>query len=315
MQLAAVLCAAGALAFAPAPPERPDKILFTSMSADGKNIGVCAMNPDGSKRTTLSKEGALEIDPAFSPDGQRIVFATVSKDDMKGDLWVMAADGTGRKQLTQSKAKAIILSPSWSPDGKHILFTRMTVANGPPMDAELLVIDADGQNEKSLGKGLMGAWSPDDKQILYTTLEMGGDFEPRLTVMDADGKNSKQLFQTPSMMGSYSPDGKRITYMGAPSTKNTKPRIYVANADGSQAAQVTTAADAFELAPRWSPDGKRVLFNRSAERQNGPPAKATIVAIDPDGKNEKELTSGDGMDLLGGAALFLMERMAQPPKP
>jgi Tol biopolymer transport system component len=99
--LFAALCVATALALPPAPPERPDKIVYTSIYApDPKNAWVCIMNADGSNRTPLSKEGSIEIDPALSPDGQRIAFVAVSKDDSKGDVWVMAADGSGRKQLT-----------------------------------------------------------------------------------------------------------------------------------------------------------------------------------------------------------------------
>ena len=317
----AALCAAGALALAPAPPEvKNDKIVFTSMSETTKKVGdvvvetnrvgVFIMNADGSQRTSLTKEGAIEIDPSLSPDGKRIAFVAVAKDDVKGDLWVMDVGGGDRRQLTESKAKTLVNSPSWSPDGKRIAFTRMAAQNGPPTDAEIVIVDADGKNEKSLGKGLMPAWSPDGKQVLYTTLEKGGDFEPRLTVMDADGGNAKQLFKTPSMMGAFAPDGKRIAYMGAPTTKNTTPHIYAADADGSQAAQVTSQGDTFEVGPRWSADGKRLVFSRMPNAKNGPPKTASIVVMDADGKNETELTKGDGMDLTGGAAILLMERMA-----
>src|SRR5207302_6358194 len=134
------------------------------------------------------------------------------------------------------------------------------------------------------------------------------DFEPRLTVMDADGNNAKRLLKTPAMMGAFSPDGKRIVFMGAPSTKNTTPHIYVAKAGGSDAAQVTPQAEVFEVAPRWSADGTNLVFSRMPNAKNGPPKTASLVVIDADGKNEKELPKGDGMDLTGGAALFLLER-------
>jgi len=304
----AALCAGGALAFAPAPPERMgDKIAFTSISEDGKKAEVVVMKLDGSERTTLTKEGVLEIDPALSSDGKHIAFVVVGKDDMKGDLWVMGADGAGRKQLTENQAKTIVLSPAWSPDGKRIAFTRMTAQGGPPTDAELVVVDADGKNEKSVGKGMMAAWSPDGKRILFAALEPGKGFEPRLTVMDADGNNPTQLFKTPSMMGTFSPDGRRIAYIGAPNTTDKQPHIYVANADGSQAAQVTPQSDAFEVGPLWSVDGKRIVFSRAPDAKNGPPKKTSLVIMDADGKNEKELTKGDVLDLTGGAALFLLD--------
>src|SRR4051812_30021626 len=57
----AALCVGGALTAAPAPPETPpDKLVVTSMSPDGKKIGLFITNADGSQRTTLTKEGAVE---------------------------------------------------------------------------------------------------------------------------------------------------------------------------------------------------------------------------------------------------------------
>jgi Tol biopolymer transport system component len=191
----------------------------------------------------------------------------------------------------------------------------MTAGKLPTMDAQLFVMDADGQNEKSLGKGQMAVWSPDGKQILYND-----PIGSVLWVMDADGKNAKQLFQTPSRMRAYSPDGKRIAYVCVPRSvgpatqfagagfggggRQPPTRIYVANADGSGAAPVTTAEpEASDSAPRWSADGKRIYFNRMPEKDRaGRPANvAYILAIDPDGKNEKELVKTDALDLLGSA--------------
>jgi Tol biopolymer transport system component len=170
-----------------------------------------------------------------------------------------------------------------------------------------MVMDADGKNAQALGNGILPAWSPDGKKILYTMVEKGPKMEPHLAVMDADGKNVKKVTATGvAMMGSWSPDGKKIVYIGAADTGRSKPHIHVSNPDGTEATQLTKdAGDLGERAPRWSADGKRIYFNRM--NFGGPGGnKITLHVMDANGTNEKQMTKGDGMELLGGSALFFV---------
>jgi Tol biopolymer transport system component len=63
-------------------------------------------------------------DPAFSPDGQYIVF-TGRPDYRVNDLFVMTRDGKNVTQVTQTGAAR---SPVWAPDGKRLGFLNGTQA-------------------------------------------------------------------------------------------------------------------------------------------------------------------------------------------
>jgi Tol biopolymer transport system component len=181
----------------------------------------------------------------------------------RAEILVANADGSDAKKITVAEEKEIAFGASWSPDGQRLAYSVMKIPeDGPPSNIALMVGDADGKNAKKLSEGMIPAWSPDGKRILYTVLGMGADFDVHLHLMDADGKNDKELFKGKSMMGTYSQDGKRIVYMAGKEGKREMPRIHVCNADGSEPTQVTTGEDQFELAPRWSADGKRIFFNR-----------------------------------------------------
>lgn len=71
------------------------------------------------KAITNEKKGAY--DPAWSADGQWIVFSARSEKGDETDLYIMHADGSGRQRLTDGGKDR---GASWSPDGTQIAFLR-----------------------------------------------------------------------------------------------------------------------------------------------------------------------------------------------
>ena len=82
------------------------------------------MNADGSGSDRLTRNGAHNFNPAWSPDGQRIAFergrrqAHPTGSGAWGyEVYVMNADGSGQQRLTRGGSQ-----PRWSPDGRKIAF-------------------------------------------------------------------------------------------------------------------------------------------------------------------------------------------------
>src|SRR3954447_21705795 len=90
--LAALVWGAG-LGSAQAAPHRADGGF--AFVVPGARIATAM--PDGSGRVTVSTGPGKDLDPAFSPDGTRIAFASTRTGG--GDIYVMNADGTGIVQL------------------------------------------------------------------------------------------------------------------------------------------------------------------------------------------------------------------------
>ena len=81
-----------------------------------------------------------------------------------------------------------------------------------------------------------------------------------------------------------SPDGSRIAFV---SNRDGADDLFVIAADGTGETRLTRTPEA-EAAPGWTPDGKHVVFSIFANDAS------RFFAIDPDGKNQREIASVPG---------------------
>lgn len=93
------------------------------------------------------------LDPDWSPDGRRIVFASIAGPGIDFEVWVMNASGKQWVRLTTNRVQES--SPVWSPDGRRIAFVR-----GKPFFGGIYVMNADGTGVRKLTKGASPAWQP-----------------------------------------------------------------------------------------------------------------------------------------------------------
>ena len=251
-------------------------IVFTS-TRDG-NDEIYSMATDGSAQTNLTTNPARDQDPAWSPDGSRIAFAS-TRAGSHLDIWVMNADGSAPVNLTplpdSTGSGQAGIEPAWSPDGSRIAYS---------YQGDVWVMNADGSGKANLthdpalpAAGWQAAWSPDGSKIAYVR---GAD----IWVMNSDGTAKTQLTFTTGGLGTekspdWSPDGARIVY-------EKSGQIWRMNADGSAEKAVAAAAGEGGTRPAWSAARNRIVFSsNSFSAPNG----YDIFVMKPDGTGVKRL--------------------------
>jgi WD40 repeat protein len=70
------------------------------------------MNADGTNQLRLTNNTVQDVEPAWSPDGSKIVF--VKADSSQTDLYTIKPDGTGETNITNTPASSEY-SPDWQP--------------------------------------------------------------------------------------------------------------------------------------------------------------------------------------------------------
>lgn len=142
--------------------------------------------PNGGKSTRLTEHEFADSNPAWSPDGKKILFAS----DRHGttDLYLLEGDDAEHPELTKAhkfKTKRLTntgseeINPTFSPKGDRIAFVR---------EGKLWLMKPDGSDQKVLvgaQKVLDYDWSPDGKYIAYC--RMDGSFSAEIYIAATDG--------------------------------------------------------------------------------------------------------------------------------
>ncbi len=116
---------------------------------------------DGVAVTQLTSDPASDVQPALSPDGKRIAFASDRTGDW--DIWVINIDGTQAVQVTSGPGDDV--HPSWSADGQRLVYSTLPPGVG---QWELWIAGAvAGGARQFIGHGLFPEWSPAGDTILF----------------------------------------------------------------------------------------------------------------------------------------------------
>ncbi|MCS6996480.1 MAG: Tol-Pal system beta propeller repeat protein TolB [Casimicrobiaceae bacterium] len=194
----------------------------------------------GQRRLLVNAPGNQSA-PAFSPDGQRIVFASSQAGGTQ--LFVINVDGTGMRRLTTSGA--IDTAPFWGPDNR-IYF--MSDRAGTPQIYRMS--PEGGASERLTFEGSYNAnprVAPDGKSMVFVRRDGGRDV---LAVLDFASRQVQNLSQGPSDESpSFAPNGRMIVYASVHAGRGV---LAAVSADGRIKQRLATAgADVRE--PAWSP--------------------------------------------------------------
>lgn len=240
----------------------PDGLWVAHTRRDAVYVGPWDGSAEAQPLTRPNDGLTNNTQPAWSPDGRRIVFRTNRSDPSRNvaDVWVM--DSPFGPAPGEPSARPLVVRPgderypTFSPDGTRLLFRGDDDGIAPSGDEEIYVARADGSNMVALTDDAAldsaPAWSPDGSRIAFESTRDGG-LDREIFVMDADGGNVLQLTDNAlhDEGPAWSPDGRLIAFTRS-DAEAAPGDVWVMNADGSDAVPLTSTP-VIEESPDWQP--------------------------------------------------------------
>lgn len=253
--------------------------------ADGDPTNIFLQNLDTGQQFIIPNQERNEYDPAWSPDGGSIVFAS---NRLGGFNLFSSGLGGHAQQLTQIQGSQAV----WSPDGKSIAF----VSEGDD-NPDIFIMNTETGDYYNFSEheapDYTPAWSPDGAQIAFTSQRAGG---LNIFIQNVTTREVRQITTFGAEQPTWSPDGR---YLAFSSALDDNPDIYTIELANNNIRNITQHS-APDYNPAWSPDGTLIAFESFRDGQ------PNVYVMKPDGSDVQPITSGDD----NGGAPYWMPRIA-----
>src|ERR1043166_5359215 len=193
----------------------------------------------------------MNVEPALSPDGSAVAFAS----DRSGsfEIYVVGLANGGNEIAITNDGKNNV-EPAWSPDGRWIAYAHK---NGGGL---WLVPSSGGTPRQLVESGANPVWSPDSNWIAFTT-QTGLVGQSSLKVIGRDGSGLRDLTHLGAPVGghrspAWSNSGRFIAFATVRGADEGS--VWIVEAAGGTPRRLLTSAGAGNL--QFSGDDRALFF-------------------------------------------------------
>jgi Tol biopolymer transport system component len=251
------------------PTFSPDGLELAFTADNGNGSDLWATRIDGRRAWQATSLGGVISAPEYSPDGRRI--ACLWSHEGLSDLLLIKREGGSLMRVTEG---GHVLRFSWSPDGTRIVYDDWTSKK-----IRVTTISTGSTRVIDVGMPALYPTFSNERNIIFS-----GSDRSYFNLWGVDLETGALRRITRSLandtMAWVSPDGTKILFASAVGTRK---QLWIVDADGSNPQELLAPPPFFEPAvvfppnpepdwispPKWSPDGKHVLYASSSSNSAG----------------------------------------------
>jgi Tol biopolymer transport system component len=228
----------------------PGVLLF---DGGGNHRNLVDVKGDGTLGRALTGGPSIDRQPAFSPDGHRIVFSSDRSGSL--DLWSLEVATAAVRRLTFDAADD--WDPHWSPDGKHLLWSSNRSGH-----FEVWIADIDGTGARQVTSDGVDAENPtmsaDGGWIVYSSANRA---HSGIWKIRPDGSDATHLLEGSYQLPELAP---KTGWIAATETGRAllalHPVRIIRLEDGGMVGEITVRGRGANMGrSRWMPDGRTLV--------------------------------------------------------
>lgn len=198
---------------------QPKMIRDVATSPDGKTMVFHAVGhlwtkslPNGAPQRLTNEAAQFEYQPAFSPDGRKLLYTTWS-DEKQGAI--VERDLASGQVRTLTAKPGFYYGPRYSRDGTRIVYSKTSggsiTGNLNAGETGIYVMPAGGGTAKRIAKsGGDPQFSADGSRVLYL---VGGGLQKKLMSIGLNGEEPREVFDLKYVdFVNVSPDGQWVAF-------------------------------------------------------------------------------------------------------
>ena len=242
-------------------------VVTYSMEENKATKRLYRMESGSSTAIPLTAEKQNSSGPAVSPDGRTLAFVR-DDDDKVGQVALMPINGGEAEIITEMPHGVSALK--WFSDGKRIAFLSQVYKNA-------LTLEAAKKHKKKLKEDKVKAYVSEDAVVRYWDHWITDGLVFHIFVLDLETRkvtdvtpDSIRMFDPDDPSGSFdiSPDGKEIAFTADrsdPPHNKLNWDLFLLDLETGTVRNLTEANPGHEINPRYSPDGKNILYGMQTQ--------------------------------------------------
>jgi len=249
---------------------------------------------DGSVERPLTRHGAADGSPVFSPDGSKLAFVSRRDDDQASQIYILPIKEPGEAQRL-TEVPTGVSAPKWV--GEHIYFiTRVW----PEKDRDEMKKQIE-ENRKShvsahqwnrLPYSFWDHWLDEERQAhVYRIPAKGGDVEP---ITLPTGWELPRSSQGPSSYD-VAPDESLVAFVADSKRDGVDPKmdLFIVVPGRTEATNLTPDNEAPDANPLFSPDGKYLAYTSQRIKGFYADTRRLVLYTIADGTHNEVTTDWD----------------------